>query len=385
VVTGTLTGGALEVGDELVLLPQDRRVRVRALQSLHADQPRVDPGHRTAVNLSGVTHEAVARGDVLVRPDQWHRTTTVDAALSVLGELDHEVTRRGAFVIYLGSGEHPVQLRVLRATSVRPGETAPVRLHLPVALPLLPGDRFVLRESGRQETVGGGEILDVDPVLPAAAARPDRSVDRVVAERGWVEADVLARLTGVERAPTVGRWVVDPEARRRAEADLRTAVAAAGPLGLDLAALDERERALIEQLEGVAAVEGRARAGDATDPLADHSYLRALAAAPFQPPAPDDVDRAELRALIQRGLVVEASGGGSRSWFAAAAVDQAARTVAALLRDRPEGVTVSVVRDALGTTRKHAVPLLEHLDATGVTRRRGDLRIAGPRLPDPPP
>ncbi|HEX9991554.1 MAG TPA: SelB C-terminal domain-containing protein, partial [Acidimicrobiales bacterium] len=63
------------------------------------------------------------------------------------------------------------------------------------------------------------------------------------------------------------------------------------------------------------------------------------------------------------------------------AVEAAAAVVARLLADRPGGVTVAEVRDALGTTRKHALPLLAHLDATGVTRRRGDLRVAGPRLP----
>src|SRR6202030_1994459 len=119
---------------------------------------------------------------------------------------------RGAYQVYLGSGEHAVRLRVLGADTIEPGGSGLVRLHLPVALPLLPGDRFVLRESGRSETVGGGEILDVDPVLPASRARPDRSVERVVAERGWIEVDQLARLTAVRRPPDVGgRWVVDPD------------------------------------------------------------------------------------------------------------------------------------------------------------------------------
>jgi selenocysteine-specific elongation factor len=68
-------------------------------------------------------------------------------------------------------------------------------------------------------------------------------------------------------------------------------------------------------------------------------------------------------------------------WFASAAVTAAGVVVAGLLAARPEGVTVSEVREALNTTRKHVVPLLGHLDATGVTRRRGDVRVGGPRLP----
>ena len=69
-------------------------------------------------------------------------------------------------------------------------------------------------------------------------------------------------------------------------------------------------------------------------------------------------------------------------FFAASAIDLAARKVAELLAGRPDGVTVAEIRDALGTTRKYALPLLAQLDNTGVTRRRGDLRVGGPRLPE---
>ena len=152
----------------------------------------------------------------------------------------------------------------------------------------------------------------------------------------------------------------------------------AGPLGLDVAVLDERERAVLPMVEGVAVEGGRARPAAAADPLAGHPFLAALAAAPFTPPDPDHVDRAELRELVRRGLVVARDG----VWFAPAALEDAARVIAKLLADSPDGVTVAQVRDALGSTRKHALPLLNELDARGITRRRGDVRIAGPKLPD---
>ena len=89
--------------------------------------------------------------------------------------------------------------------------------------------------------------------------------------------------------------------------------------------------------------------------------------------------RSELRELVRRSLVVEQDG----IWFAPSAIDRAAATVAQMLASKPEGegVTVAEVREALGTTRKWTVPLLMVLDARGITRRRGDVRIAGPRLP----
>jgi selenocysteine-specific elongation factor len=86
----------------------------------------------------------------------------------------------------------------------------------------------------------------------------------------------------------------------------------------------------------------------------------------------------ELRELVRRGLVVEQDG----VWFAPSAVDDAAQAVATMLATTPDGVAVADVRAHLGTTRKWAVPLLTILDGRGITRRRGDLRIAGPRLPD---
>ncbi len=377
VVTGTLAGGGLAVDDELVILPSLQKVRVRGLQSLQRQRDQVEPGSRVAVNLSGVAHDEVHRGHALVRPGQWRPTRTFDAALAVLDSLDHPVSRRGAYQVYLGSGEHAVRLRVLGEEAIAPGKVGAIRLHLPVPVTLLPGDRFIVRESGRDETVGGGEVLDVAPVLAASKARPSRSVDRVVAERGWVSADDLERMTGERREPNVGRWVVAPAAREAALAELRAAIEGAGPLGVDRAGLTDRQRAVVPQLEGVVVEGGRIRPAEAVDPLADHPFVAALEASPWAPPEPTGVNRAELAELVRRGLVVEREG----VYFAPSAIDAGAALVARLLAENPEGVTVAQVRDGLGTTRKHALPLLAHFDAAGVTRRRGDLRIGGPRLP----
>ncbi len=379
VVTGTLSGGRVRVGDELTALPHRRAVRIRALQSLHAQRSKVGPGNRVALNLSGVSHDELTRGDVLVRADQWHVTQRVDGLLKVLDAIDHPVTRRGAHMAYLGSGEFPVRVRVLGPSEIQPGTEGPVRLHLPVGLPLLPGDRFILRESGRGETLGGGEILDVDPIVAAAKAQPDRSLDRVIAERGRVDVDHLLRLTGEHRKADVGNWAVDPAVLKARHTELSEAIAASGPLGLDIAKLDDFGRALLDTIEGVAVDHGHARAIDAVDTLTGHAYIDALEASPFAPPDPEGIDRAELRELVRRGDVVEEGG----VYFAASALDAAARVVADLLSRQPDGVTVAQVRDEWGTSRKYAIPLLSYLDNNGITRRRGDLRIGGPRLPPP--
>jgi selenocysteine-specific elongation factor len=377
VVTGTLTGGALAVDDAVDVLPLGRSVRVRALQTHRSSIPVAAPGRRLAVNLAGIAHSEVARGDVVVRASQWAPTRVFDARLTVLAALDHEVSRRGAYSLHLGSGEWVAALRVLGSSALAPGADGLVRIHLPVALPMLPGDRFILRESGRSETVGGGEVLDVAPRLAASRARPDRSVARVVAEWGWIDASHLERLTGERRPPTVGAWVVDPEVLVSARARLGAAIEGGG---VEVASLSAEDRALVAQLDGVEVRRGRAVvAGSVGAPEGAHPYVDALDAMPFSPPTPEEagVDRRDVRALVAEGSVVERDG----LYFSTAAVAAAARIVAGLLATSPDGVTASEVREALGTSRKYLLPLLGHLDASGVTRRRGDVRIAGPRLP----
>ena len=377
VVTGTLTGGRLSRDDEVLVRPGDHAARVRSIQTLGATVDEIGPGHRVALNLNGVAHDEIARGDAVVTPERWRTTDRFDGSLDVLTSLDHDVSRRGAFMAYIGSRELPVQLRVLGTDALAPGTSGAIRLFLPVALPLLPGDRFVVRESGRDETVGGGEVLDIDPVLRASRAQPDRSIERVVAERGWVTVTELELLTGDVTAPTVGQWVTTAEHLAEVDARVRAAIEAAGELGLDTAVLSEHERAVIESLDDVTVDGGRARAADAVDPFADHPLAVDILAGGFTPELPDGADRDAIRELTRRGVLVERE----KVVFHRDTIDAAARIAAELLAADPAGFTVSQFRDRTGASRKFALPLAAELDARGVTRRRDDLRIAGPRLP----
>ena len=377
VVTGTLTGGRLRVDDEVALVPGNTTARIRAIQTQSESRTKIDPGHRVALNLANVDYQELGRGIALVFSEQWHRTQKFDAAIRILSDLNHDVSRRGAYSLYVGSGEWPVKIRVLGPNRLMPGSDGHVRIFLPENLPLLPGDRFVLRESGRDETIGGGQVLDVDPVLKASEAQPDLSGERVVAEREWVTVGELERLTGVPAKPVLGNWVASETVVAALEEEVRSLVEQAGPLGLDVALLDERQRLAINNLQEVEVSDGRVKSIDQEDILVDHPILNELEKDPFSPNQPAQSSREELRGLLQRGLVVQNEG----VFFAASAIDQAWIRVAHLLQDKPEGVTVAEIRDALKTTRKFALPICAVLDNTGITRRRDDLRIAGPRLP----
>ena len=383
VVTGTLTGGSVSVGDRMIIEPGTREVRVRGLHSHYSALDQAAPGRRLAVNLTGISHHDVRRGQVLVRPDAWHLTGTFDASLSVLATIGHAAGGRGAYVVHTGSASLPARLRVIGGGRIEPGEQGCVRVWLAdgAIIPAVPGDRYVLRESGRAETVGGGEILDVDPRLPVSRAAPSRSADRVVRERGWVDVAELARLTGEARPATVGHWAVDADALAGTKAGIVARCRKAGPGGVNLAHFDVRERAVLAAgLDGICVRDDRALDENAiTDALSAGAarVLAELEASPWSPPAIPLADRGSLRELERRGDAVQAAG----SWFAASAVAAAAGRLSGLLSGRPGGFTVADARDALATSRRHVLPLLAHLDSAGVTRRQGDLRVAGPNMP----
>jgi selenocysteine-specific elongation factor len=377
VVAGTLTGTALEVGDTIELQPGGRSARIRELHSDHAPVDRAEPGNRYAMALSGVDRSQVGRGIAVVRPDEWWPTTMVDASVSVLADLDHQLSRRGAHVLHLGSGEWPVRVRVLGSDAVEPGDQGFLRLHLPRPLPLAPGDHYVLRESGRGETIGGGTILEVDPQRRASVAHPSADPQRVIADRGWLKSQDFRRLTGCDRAPDLGDWLVDIDVRAEAERELVARVKSAGAVGLALAELSGHHRVLAESL---------GRDGDRLEVRDDrlvlpgtvlhHPWLDEVSAGGFDPPPPPRIDPAALRSWVADGRLVKVG----EVWWSAEAIGEAARRLATELSAHPDGITVAQVRDALDSSRKPTLALLGLFDERGLTRRRGDLRIGGPRL-----
>lgn len=377
VVTGTLTDGSIARDDQLAVEPGARLARVRGIQTLGAAVDAIEPGNRVALNLTGVAQDELHRGDCVVARGRWRTSDRFDATLDVLPSVAHEVSRRGAYIAYVGSRELPVRLRLLGGETLAPGQRGAVRVFLPVPLPMLPGDRYVLRESGRDETIGGGEILDIAPVTRASQAAPDGTVERAIAERGWVDAAELELLTGVAVEPTVGHWATTPALLESTRARLRDTIDAAGEHGVDTAALADYERAVVLTLDGVNVETGRARIATAGDPYADHPLAATIRSGGLSPDAPPGSDRATIRELTRRGILVERDG----VLFHRDAIDAAAALAAQLLGEAPAGFTVATFRERADVSRKYALPLLAELDARGITRRREDLRIAGPRLP----
>ncbi len=374
VVTGTLIEGSLEVGDELTVVRTQQKVRIREIQQHEKSVTRLDDGHRCALNLVGISHEEISRGDALVNAKQWKPTSMFDASLQIVPSLKHRVTRRGSYTVYIGSGEFAAKIRLIGARELNADEQGSVRIALSSTLALLPGDRYILRESGRQETIGGGEVLDIHPVLRVSRAKPDRSADRLIAERGWVTVDDFELLTGEVRPAVVGNWLTTDVLHDAVRKDLAVRLAKQTD-GIEISRLENFEQAVLATLPEVVSEMGKARI-KGTSSIVDHPYVGLFAHAGVTPPDTKTLDRNIVRQLVQRGLLVDVDG----TTFHISALEKARLNVIDILNKSPQGFTVSQFREHLGITRKHAVPLLEALDNRGITKRSGDLRVGGARL-----
>ena len=380
VITGTLTGSPLSLGDELVLQPSNTAVKVRGIQSNGVLLNTLEAGNRCALNLTGIDHADVTRGDVAVVDGQWLGTNKFDASLQVLASIEHAVSKRGSYMMYVGSREIKVVLHPIGSTNIQSGEKGFIRVALPDTLPLVPGDRFILRESGRDETIGGGEVLDIQPVLRSSKAKPNKEISRVVAERGWVQLPQLQLLVGrnvdiseVEQA--LDGWVTTNDNLAEVSSEVVALIVASKDLGVDVATLKTHQRLVLPTLTNVTVRDGRARSADAND-VASHPLVKQFADAGCTPPDSASIDKAIVRQLVQRGIFVHCD----ELYFHSSAIDYAVAAARQLLVVNPHGFTVAQFREHLGVSRKYALPLINHLDITGFTRRRDDVRIAGAKL-----
>jgi selenocysteine-specific elongation factor len=422
VVTGTLAGGSLRADGEVELLPAGRRARVRGLQSHGRPLAEATPARRLAVNLAGVATDQVVRGDVLALPGQWAATGTADCRLRCLASAPAPLRGRGAYLLYAGAAETAARLQPLDVTEIPPGTDALVRLHLERPLVLDVFEPVVLRDSGRDETVGGGLVLDPFPpaVVRGTAARVRRTeeleareaagrtglVERVLAERGVVPLAELARLAGVAPgalpgpATVLGRTLAwdrgaweaaaaavleaverqhhtDPSApglpaqAARAAARAPGWPAAAGAEVVEVLVADGRLVADGPTLRlpghGVRLDPAQRALRDRVEAALDEAGVALLGEAAL---AELGADRKATALLVRLGVLVPIAPGGylGRPTLEAA--------VATLRRRFPDGrrFAATEAKEALGTTRRTVIPLLEHLDRTGVTIRQGDLR-----------
>ena len=386
VVTGTLAAGTFAVGDELVL--GEKKVTVRGLQSENASAPSVGPVSRVAVNLRGVDAADVHRGDALLSPQAWRMLDTVDVRRtfgSELAQLPQNI------VVHIGTAGVGARLRPLG------GDYARLTLDEPLPLTLL--DRFVVRSPGGRHVVAGVEIVDVNPAelnRRGDAKRRAAQLDEVspLDPAAWLRRCGYDRVENLVRdgfavenrpagiiefrewwiaASQVSSWKetllgalkyhaetnpLSPGLPRAAAMDA-LGVSEPALLGLAVAA------AKVESAEGVLRLPGQTvDLGPAEKGIAE--LERRLREEPFA--APEAADLKELGLGAKELAAAERAGRLLRLQGGVVLLPSAPRAAQALVAQLEQPFTLSAARKVMGTTRRVAIPLLEHLDSLGVTR-----------------
>ncbi|HET9895934.1 MAG TPA: selenocysteine-specific translation elongation factor [Streptosporangiaceae bacterium] len=407
VLTGTLPAGTISRGDELLLTPLSRPVRVRGLQLLGEDVAAASGVSRIAINLRGIEPGDVARGMALVRPGEWTLSGVVDVRLVTGPEGEHGRARELPRVTTLHLGSARTQARV------RPLGSDLARLTLHEALPLHVGDRVLLRDPGAAGVPGpdgvpglaGAVVLDVVPpsvsgrgAAAAAAAElscwPDRPEAAHLLRRHKLIRSAALRAMGLGDVPEppVPGWAADLRYLEQLSAELAERVAAhlaRDPLSPGMAIEAARAVLRLPDREIVRAItvhpltiesgliKSIPQAGSSgalpralAKPVA--AVLDDLAASPFS--APDAARLREL-GLDHRGIATAARHGAllriADQVVLAPGADVAAASVLAGL---PQPFSAAQARAALRTTRRTLIPLLEHLDRQRLTRRLPDNR-----------
>jgi selenocysteine-specific elongation factor len=419
VVTGTLQEGSVRAGDELTATPASQAVRIRSLQSLGSPVAQVSGVARVALNLRGVGTDELGRGMALITAGRWTVTSVIEVRLTLAEappRLPPELT------LHIGAARAVARVRTLGGRVVR--------LSLDHPLPLHVGDRVLLRDPGAAadhaegRPIFGATVLDVAPPrlrgrgAAAAAARelgswpePPGAADLLRRHRLLRASDAAAMGLRDLPAPVSGDWLADPAHWRRLRELLVAAVAAHAerdplapglPVDAARAELGLPDRSLVAALasvrEGAGSIGvsgGYLRPGtDAEQPPGTERATRPQPPAPPSLPAPvakavqavlDDLANAPFSApdserLRVLGLDNRGAAAAERTgllWrlpgnvvLAPGAGDRAARILAGL----PQPFTVAEARQALKSTRRVVIPLLEWLDREGITRRLPDDR-----------
>ncbi len=425
VVTGTLTGGSLAVGDAVELRPGGLTGRIRGLQAYRQKLERVGPGSRVAVNVTGLDRDECRRGQVLTSPGWLRETALVDVRFRHLPDASVPLRHHAEVKFFSGAAEALGRVRLLDAEVLPPGAEGWLQIQLESPLALVRGDRFILRCPSPSETIGGGVVVDPAPGRRWRRRRPEVIARLEVLARGTpaeLVSQVLERAGGPVRIKEVqqatglavdevqaalagaqagglavelaGGWWIGAQTRqaisRRMEQEL-AGYQRAEPLrrGMPREALRSRlklERAAFDRLlEGIADrvdadadlvwLKGYRVVLSPAQQAAAETLLNAFAANPYQPPSVKEsiamAGEDLLHYLVERGDLILIS---PEVVLSTPVFEAMLRAVTGEL-DSAGSISAATLRDRFDTTRKYAIAFLEYLDAQNITRREGDVRV----------
>lgn len=437
VVTGSASSGQCRIGDELVIEPGGLHVRVRGLQNHDRPVESLHRGQRAAINLAGVHHDEIQRGQELCSPGHLRPSKLLTVSLSVLESAIRPLKDRTRVKLHVGTAELAASVRLLNNESLNPGESGPAQIFLRSPAVTVWNQPFVIRCESPPATIGGGRVLDPDAERIRKAdsdtlamiekLSSSHSMERASAAlffaglRPWQPAD-LARTAGIDSGNQVSEQLlargdlrqiqVTPTRKvrlhrlvlsrlyGRIEAALKK-LHELFPLRLshDRAALATGFQYLAEEAILDAALQDMARAGrillsERGITLAGYGpkltpgeqklmtqLVEAIRAAGLQPPSVKECQQQALKNqnAVPQLLGLAAANGDlvqvAADFYLHCDVDQRAREELRQQLAKGHGLTVSEIREILNTSRKYAVPYCEYLDRVGFTQRRGDMRV----------
>ena len=430
VVTGTLLGGSLRIGDDIELQPTGLPGRVRGLQSYKQAVDVAYPGSRVAVNISGVEKRAVSRGHVLAHPGQIQPTRLVDVYFHHLPDASRPLKHNAEVKVFSGAAEASAHVRLLNDEILSPGSEGWLQLRLDEHLPISCGDRYIIRYPSPAETIGGGVVVEPRPrrrwkrfheqtinqlmtlmqgtpgqrLAQAAEGKEPIKLTNLQKQVGYSDAELqtaieeaLAENLLVELSHGLFMAMTSYTALQRTIADLLVAFHNAEPLRLGMPREELRSRVGIKNQTLtllISTLQDQIVGEDNLLRLSNHvvhftkrqeaqikELMREMQATPYTPPSYADaiqiIGEKVLRALIDLGDIVQVK---PEVIFARPVYEEMVDGVLQII-DRTGNIDAKGLRDRYNTSRKYAIGLLEHLDAIGVTRRVGDERVRGKNAP----
>lgn len=370
VVTGTLGGAPIHEGDELVVARTQESTKVRGIQQHGSSSNVALPRTRCALNVTHLGTEDIHRGDVLVTEDSWHNTEVFDASVEMAFSVRTQASTTsplrngGGYTLHIGTARRAASIRFLH------NEKDNIRVRFTGSLPLIPGDRFLLRRTGDDITVAGGSILDVKPIARTTRANPTGNAASILKHHGWLSVAEATQLVGAPVTAVVEDWVAAPEIVQVTIDSLHTLLHETAEV--DIAQLQPWERLLIATLPNVIITHGIATVGT-VNPILSHPYVHLFLSSGITTPETKTLERDVIRRLIHAGVLYEHD----NIAFHVDTLHSLRPALQKLWQRNPQGFSVSHLREELGITRKHAVPLATCLDKVAFTRRVGDVRLPG--------
>ena len=441
VVTGTLVSGQLKVGDEIEVFPEELTARVRTLQVHGKSVDLARAGQRVAVNLSGLEVEQISRGNVLALSNNLTPSHRIDVRLLLLKEAGKELKHRARVRIYTGTIEVLGRVIYFDREELKPGEWAYAQLQLEEPAATAKGDRFVIRSYSPMYTIAGGTIIDgaapkhkryrqeiIDRLVTLEKGTPDELIEQYLADIPIpVHINELAKATGLSQeqvqtaltelknnqriksidersgyATSIYRyqsWVLEiqkllnqfhrqfplREGYPKEELRSRKFKNLTPKLFQPILAELENDQLIKIQPQTIAAFDFLAQP-DAEQQKQLESIEKAFFQGQFQPPGweqvvtdlniKDDIQQEFLQYLLRQGILVKIS---DDIYFHRDILNKAKQMLADYFKTNKE-ISIGEIRDLLTTSRKYAMPLLEYFDRQRLTRRIGDLRVAGKEL-----